>query len=271
MPPDAVPSHLRRAIDRFRKAVGDDPRVRAAFIGGSLAAGTWDEHSDLDLYLVVDDDEYDAVLAGRRSFLEAMGSVVLAEDFDGFGFDMVVFMLSDGVEGELGFGRRSGFAHIHGGAHRVLMDRDGLLEGVTFVPAGPGADQRRASVGRTLAWFWRQLSLFATAAARGQVWTAFGYLERARREALDLVWLLDAPEAWPRGFEKIEEHPGTDRAVPVAETLVDLDPARQLAAAWRLADFVGEHGRDACAVIGCDYPERLEGVVRRKISAISSR
>jgi hypothetical protein len=64
-------------------------------------------------------------------------------------------------------------------------------------------------VKRTLAWFWRQLSLFATAAARRRARTAYAYLEKARREALDLVWLLDAPGSWPSGFEKLEEHPGT--------------------------------------------------------------
>jgi hypothetical protein len=62
---------------------------------------------------------------------------VLAEDFDGFGFDMVLFLLADGVEGEMAFGRRSGFSHIHGGPYRVLMDQDGLLEGMTFPPSGP--------------------------------------------------------------------------------------------------------------------------------------
>lgn len=271
MPPDALPLQLNGAIDCFREAVANDRRVRAAFIGGSLASGTWDEHSDLDLYVIVDDGDYEAVFADRRSFLEAMGPVVLAEDFDGFGFDMVVFMLADGVEGELAFGRRSGFAHIHGGPYRVFMDRDGLLEGMTFPPSRPSPSQRRRSVDRTLAWFWRQLSLFATAAARGRAWTAYGYLEKARREALDLVWLLDAPGSWPGGFEKLEEQPGTERAEPIGRTLVDLDLDRQLLAAQDLAKFVTERGRRAAAAVGHPYPEALEAAVRRKIVNIETR
>ena len=37
--------------------------------------------------MIVDDAHCDA-FAQRLSFLEAMGTLILAEDFDGFGFDM---------------------------------------------------------------------------------------------------------------------------------------------------------------------------------------
>jgi predicted nucleotidyltransferase len=38
-------------------------RVVAAFLGGSRVAGTVDEYSDLDLYLIVRDEDYDAFFA----------------------------------------------------------------------------------------------------------------------------------------------------------------------------------------------------------------
>ena len=48
---------------------------------------------------------------------------MLEEDFSGFGFDTLLFLLNDGVDGELAFARASHFTHIHGGPFRVLVDQ----------------------------------------------------------------------------------------------------------------------------------------------------
>ncbi len=266
--PDTAPDEVRCAVEAFRRAAVDDSRVVAAFIGGSYATDAWDEYSDLDLYLIADDARYAEVVADRLSFLEVMGTIVLAEDFDGFGFDMVVFMLANGVEGELGFAHRSEFTHIHGGSYGVLEDPEGLLDGVTFPLQGPTPEQRSRTLRRTVAWFWRQLSLFATAARRGRAWTAYGYLEQARREALDLVWWMDAPASWPGGYEKIEVFPGLERLSAIATTFGGLKPREQRQAAFVLARFMAERGRLACANEGCAYPDLLETAVTEKLRSL---
>lgn len=267
-PPEEAPEGIRVAIGRFREGVQGDPRVLAAFVGGSFAAGTWDEHSDLDLYVIADDADYDEVFAERVSFIEAMGQVLLAEDFDGFGFDMVVFMLAGGIEGELGLGRASGFTHIHGGPHRVLADREEILEGVEFELARPSAGEQAESVERTVSWFWRHLSLFATAAARGRAWTAFGYLEHARRNALNLVWLLEDPGSWPGGFDGFEDVAGGEQVAAMATTLVGVDLESQRAAAGTLARLVAQDGRAAYQLAGRRYPDRLESTVLDKLDGL---
>jgi hypothetical protein len=93
-------------------------------------------------------------------------------------------------------------------------------------------------------------------------------LEKARRQALDLIWLVDAPDSWPGGLEKIEEFAGTERPATIAGSFVGLDLDHQLVAAGLLADFVAQHGREACTTV--DYPERLELAVRNKIIRIDS-
>ena len=265
-PPENAPLSIRHALAGFQTALDEDERVLAAFIGGSFADGTWDEHSDLDLYLVVEDADYDEVFAERRSLIETMGEVVLAEDFDGFGFDMVIFMLVSGVEGELGFGRSSNFSQLHGGPFAALVDREGLLEGKTFDYDRPNKEQRRRSIARTIAWFWRYLSLFATAAQRGRAWTAYGYLEQARHEALDLVWWIEAPDSWPGGFEKLEANVDSGLVDPIRATLVGLGLDEQRTASSALAEFVATQGRAACLSEEIDYPDRLEDTVRSALS-----
>jgi predicted nucleotidyltransferase len=69
------------ALERFVAACKEDTRVVAAFLGGSHAAGTADEYSDLDLCLIVDDQNYDTFFAERRAFLGRLGDAVFFEDF----------------------------------------------------------------------------------------------------------------------------------------------------------------------------------------------
>ena len=118
-----TPEKLQEVLARFQTACQADLRIAAAFVGGSLATGTADEYSDLDLYLITHDNEYENFLAARVSFMHQLGEPMFLEDFNGFGFDMVLFIFKDGVKGELALARASSFQHIHHGPFRVLIDR----------------------------------------------------------------------------------------------------------------------------------------------------
>lgn len=67
----------------FERAVGvlaSDDRVRAMWLGGSLARGTADAASDLDVLLAVGDDAHEAFTSSWRSWLAAITPTVLAEE-----------------------------------------------------------------------------------------------------------------------------------------------------------------------------------------------
>ena len=124
-----------RAIDRFEAACAQHPLVVAAFLGGPYAAGTERDDSDIDLYVVTRQEDYGAFVAGRRAFMESWGAVAWTEDvwnFEALGFDMIRFRHEDGVWGELALGHTGNFMALHGGPHRVLVDKVGLLDDVTF-------------------------------------------------------------------------------------------------------------------------------------------
>lgn len=123
------------AIDRLRVACERESLVLAAFLGGSFAAGRATERSDVDVYLVAAEERYAELWRRRNDFVEAMGRPELIADhpnFEGFGFDLVHFELSDGVTGEVAYGHTGNFMRMHGGPHQVLVDRSGMLDGVAF-------------------------------------------------------------------------------------------------------------------------------------------
>jgi predicted nucleotidyltransferase len=109
--------------------------IVAAFLGGSYARDAAGEGSDVDVYVIAREQDYAALWARRRELLAAWGEVAYAEDrrnFEGLGFDMLLFELADGVDGEIAFAHTGNFMAMHGGPHRVLVDRVGLLDGVEF-------------------------------------------------------------------------------------------------------------------------------------------
>jgi hypothetical protein len=125
----------RAAVERFRRSCADHPLVVAAFLGGSFAAGTAGDGSDIDLYLVTRPEDYAAFIEGRGRFIESWGEPTQVEDiwnFEGLGFDMTAFTMTDGVHGEVVYGTTSNLMTLHGGPHEVLVDKAGVLDGVTF-------------------------------------------------------------------------------------------------------------------------------------------
>src|SRR4051794_24454537 len=122
------------AIGRFQQACEQDDLVVAAFLGGSHAGGTAREDSDIDLYLVTMPEHYASFISGRVQFIASWGTPTTLEDiwnFEGLGFDMTAFEMSNGVYGELAYGTTENFLTLHGGPHRVLVDKGTLLDGVT--------------------------------------------------------------------------------------------------------------------------------------------
>jgi len=125
----------RAAIARFGAAAAAEPLVLAAFLGGSYAAGRATEASDLDVYVITRRADYENLWSRRRRFVASWGEPLSLEDvvdFEGLGFDMVLFELADGVHGEIASGPTENFLTIHGGPYEVLVDREGFLDGVVF-------------------------------------------------------------------------------------------------------------------------------------------
>jgi predicted nucleotidyltransferase len=78
---DRLPIHrklLESAVARFQ----DDVRVVGLVVGGSLAHGAADFYSDVDLYIVVQDEGFDEIFAERGVSVEAVGSPLFGFDVD---------------------------------------------------------------------------------------------------------------------------------------------------------------------------------------------
>ena len=255
-----------RTFDRFVAACREDTRVVAAFIGGSHAARTADEYSDLDLYVILGDKDYETFFAERRGFLGRLGEPVFFEDFSDFGFDMVVFVFSDGVEGELTLGRASGFDHIHGGPFEVLVDREGILEGRIFPLHRPSQVEHRETLRWLIYWFWHDLSVFNRAMVRGRLWTAHGLLESLRLKCVNVARLKHEFFSTDLvGYERLEQAADAQDLESLRATLCPLEREAMLETAGRLVGLYLRTVPPLAAEHGIAYPADLEAVVIEKL------
>ncbi len=250
------------AVERFRLACERDDRVQAAFLGGSLAAGRADPHSDLDLYVVAREDSCAELVERGQDFVATWGEpafVDVTRDFEGLGFDMLHFVLKGGVNGEVAIGHPGNFKHTHGGPHRTLVDKASLLEGVEFPLASRSPEEQRAAGRRALSWFWLYLIGLAKSLARDRLWVAHGQLERLRGCLWQLLLAAGLPADAARTHERV-----------LAGSLVGLDRDELLAAAGRLVETYRALAPAAAAHGGLEVPEALAAVAVAKLRAIES-
>jgi predicted nucleotidyltransferase len=262
----------RTIVDRFVAACWADERVIGAFLGGSYARGADDAYSDLDLYVITADGAYNDFFSQRAAFTQQLGEPVFLEDFDEYGFDLLLFIFADGTEGELALGREGGFQHIHGGPHLVLLDKTGILAGATFPEQHPLPAQQVERLRGLVHWFWHDMSHhFLTPLARGQLWTAVGALEDLRRTCVDLARLAADFTTAAEGYERVERAIAADRLAALAATFCPPERMVLLRAAQVLVGFYREVAPSLAQAHGISYPAALEGVIRARLDALVGR
>lgn len=261
MPRQLKPDSRERVIERFSGACAEDERVIAAFVGGSMATGKVDRRSDLDLFAILEADSYDAFFAERREFVRRWVNPVFLEDFNGFGFDMLVFILDSGLEGELSLANEERFLHLQGGPYRVLVDKQGLLEGVEFPWGQPSEEEQIQTLRRHLYWFWRDLSLFMVALDRDQRWTAFGYLESMRRRCVNLARLNEDFTSWADGYEKVEHVVRDDLLEELEGSFDGIGSNQMIQSVKKIIAFYQILAPELARRHGVQYPREVEAVV----------
>lgn len=68
------------AVEKIGSSLKNDPQVKAIFVKGSMGRNEHDEHSDVDLYCLIDQENEEEFLAKRVEHLEAYRSIIFQDD-----------------------------------------------------------------------------------------------------------------------------------------------------------------------------------------------
>ena len=258
-----MPTSREALIARFVEACEADDRIVAAFLGGSLASERADGFSDVDLCVIARDVAFDDVVRDRASLIERLGEPVFVEDFGHT--EVVSFVLSDGTEAEIFFGREGALTELRPGRHRTLFDRDGILENVAFEEERAMPDDLETVLRQSLSWFWHELSHFVKAIGRNQLWWAAGQLEALRNHCVNLVRIEQGVRAGEEPYWKLDEEVRTAALEPLEGTFVPMEREALLAAGHLLVSFFGERAPRLASAFGLTYPVELADVMVKRL------
>jgi len=248
-----------RMVDRVVEVSAGDLRVVAVFEGGSRARGEADDHSDIDITILADDESLEDLRTGKDAFVRSIGNALFVEDFGIAHMAFAIF--DDGSELELHLHRLSDLDSIDAGPHRVLLDPPAVLEGRVFPDTAPDADTRSRQLRETLMWFWHDLGHFTTAIARDQLWWAAGQLEQLRNSCVNLVRLEHGGEAEEEPYWKLDVEIAIGPLEPLRPTFVPIERDALVGAGREVLTFFRTHGRAAAQANDVPYPAELDALV----------
>jgi predicted nucleotidyltransferase len=254
-----MPPNHQAVTERFVAACRADERVLAAFLGGSYAAGNADAYSDLDLFLITTDETYEAFCSERETFVRHLGEPLFLEDFGAS--DGLLFILADDTEGELWIGRESRFQHIYGGAHRVLLDKTGILEGVVLPEHKADPVEQVKTLRQQVEWFWHDMAHFIKAMGRGQLWFAYGELEILRQVCVNLARLrvnFKDAQVGDEPYFKVDQALPVEQLSPLQVTYCPMEYEAMLQAAYVILRFYREAAASLAQAHAVPYPDELD-------------
>jgi len=175
-------------LERITEVLEQNPQVLAAWLLGSLAVGTADDWSDIDLYVAIADDQYEMVVQQRLDLYRRFGHVVHVQSIKrndqnpGANFNLLVYR--GGLEVDVTM-----FPHQL--AHRpawslLLFDRAGIP--VDEEPVRT-PQERQAEMQLHLDAFWTAAVIALKEIGRGYITGAASTIQWMS-ESFDMLWRL---------------------------------------------------------------------------------
>ncbi len=259
---------LRASLARIEAHFQADRRCAAMYLWGSLGNETADAYSDVDLAIVVDDLEYEAVKSELRSLCERLCGPILAWLPEGerpqscnFAF---LFACDDAVLLYDFYISSVGEAHKGPGAapKQVVFDRNGLFAALPSLPATPASHANGLS--RDITTYWIYMYLNGKYHSRSDIYKML-YVQQTLFQTHLKVALTGnglAPDGWwVSSLHRLSENHQQELKIyfPAPE-------AQAIALAIREEmDVFARDARAACEQNGVEYPNDVEEGVRRHL------
>ncbi len=200
---DYLEVHRRERVDLLERAIGlleGDDRIDAAWLHGSMGRGTEDDWSDIDLWIVVADEAWDAVAGERGEFVKRVGELLLVVEAPQNAPQGGAYLLAmyAGVQGphilDCSWQPRS--LARRGADTRVLFDRVVIVEAEGR--AELSEEERLEGARHQVGFFWMMVAIVGKYIARREAWEVLGLLRFVWSVVREFEWLVGEREVRPR-------------------------------------------------------------------------
>lgn len=257
---------LERTVEHFRT----DDRIAGLVLGGSFASSALetDYYSDIDVYIIVREHQFEPVFADRAMIAEAIGTPLFrfnADHLPGGEHDYIVL-----YEGPI----KVDFIYLSGadfeperkwGPFYPLIDHTGEITDVLAASADyslPEPSEARILDMNQKFWTWCWY-VFGKI-ERGELWEAVDGIHTIRTLALLplLAWTSNTPE---QGYRRLEETLNPGLAPKFAATLVQRDPDTLYAALQNEIDLYCDLRDEVSEAYGIQIDLEPETTIRESI------
>lgn len=263
--PSTIPPLHTDFLKRVRAEVVRDTRLNALLAGGSYIHGGFDQHSDLDFVVVVEDDKYSEVMASRHDFAQRVGDLLAAFTGEHVGEPRLLICLYGPslIHVDLKFVRSADMGSLIE-RPAVLFARDPEHIQARLDAAAIAWPNLAPEWFEQRAWVW--LHYGATKLMRGELFEALGILAFFREQVLGpmLHRRMGRPQ---RGVRRMELMSG-EASRTLARTVATHDAMSVRAALLAAIDmYVDLRGDDVPREMVRGMPEALVNYLGESISA----
>lgn len=265
----ALPPAYHDLFARVVEAVRDDQRIRGVWLSGSLARGTADPGSDLDLLLAVRDEDFEEFTADWRDWLSGITAVLVGNEIPRS--QLIFYALTEDmcrIDGVI-----EPVSRVPDSPHRtrvVVLDRDGLDDRVPAADRGRSPDADKITM--IITEFWRQQAIFpAMLDGRQDLLSALLGIENAWQMLYDVFVESNQPLP-PMGLKQVSSKLDADQvAVLSGLPSVGADRDELITANRAVRSAMDTAGRSAAERVGAAYPARVAALIGAHLDAVVAR
>lgn len=256
-----LPEPYHQLYQRVLAICEPDERFRGLWLSGSLARGTADAGSDLDLVVALADDVYDGFVGTWRSWLDGVTPTLLVKRIPA---EKLIFTALTPVMCRLDatFERVGDLPESPFRTRVRVIDRDGLTDRIPQRVDGPGPDPGKITA--IISEFWRIQAIFPFMINdRKDLLVARSGVNASAQLLYDVFVEANQPLP-PMGVKQFSSRLTADqRSVLESLPAFGCDPESMITADLWVTDAMATHGRAAAEQSGAEYPQALGTAVRQ--------
>jgi len=245
-----------RLLEKIISIVKDDNRIRGLWAVGSMATAKADKYSDLDLYILVEKENYEQVFNERSSFAEKIGKVLSSFEVEWRNCHLYGVILENCIEVDLCYCKPEQVEIF--GTSKILFDRKGdLRELLSKHTVGFETDIKKRLV--------EQLDLAAynllhaiNMLGRSEYWSSIRQLEMLRKRIVSLVGLRTRTDV-DEEYRRLESLVSVEENAAFQKTLCSYNSKSIKEAIQAATALFVQEAKEICTDQGLPFPaERYE-------------
>jgi len=206
----------KKLLKKVASLVNQDPSFMGLWTVGSMATGTADKYSDLDLYLLVQGDKYDEIYGQRSSFARKIGKVISTFEVEWPNCQLYGVILDNCVEVDLCYCKPEQIEMF--GPYNVIVDKIGNLEELLSKHTLTYETDVKKRLTEHMDFAAYNLLHAINMLGRGEYWSSIRQVEILRKRVVSLIGLRTKTDV-EEEYRRLEQLASEETNRSLQETL----------------------------------------------------